>query len=575
MSAPDVSAEKHFISVAVEQDLASGRFDKVLTRFAPEPNAYLHLGHAISMSMTYGAAEEAGGRYNLRFDDTNPDTEREEYVASIREDARWLGYDWGDREFFASDYFEQLYEWAVLLIGRGKAYVCDLSEEEVAAGRGTDAYDEDGNRLTPPGTDSPYRNRPVEENLDLFKRMRAGEFVPGSRTLRAKIDMAHHNLIMRDPVMYRIVNTPHHRAGTRWCIYPTYDWAHGQSDSIEGITHSICGMEFRHHRPLYDWYLEALGIHHPRQIEYPRINVTHTMMGKRFLLRLVESGAVKGWDDPRLPTIQGMRRRGYPAEAIKDFCRRLPLAEGRRSSTVEFEFLEHCIREHLNRTAPRAMAVLRPVRLVLTSYPAGSFEELPAINNPEDPTAGSRSIPFGRELFIERDDFMENPVPGFHRLAPGREVRLRYAWFVRCQSVVKDVDGNVIEIHATHDPATRGGDASDGRSVKSTLHWVSAAHAVKAEVRLYDHLFPAADPSRSGEKWIDTVNRDSLEVLSDCLVEPGLATREPGYRCQFERQGYFAVDPDSKPGRPVFNRIVSLKDAWKRMQARTVPAAKE
>jgi glutaminyl-tRNA synthetase len=564
------SGQKDFLRRAIEEDLAAGRFDHVHTRFAPEPNAYLHLGHAFSMSITYDVAVEYGGKYNLRFDDTNPTTEKTEYVQSIKEDIRWLGYDFEEREFYASDYFDQLYEWARLLIQKGRAYVCDLSEEQVKEYRGTNVFDEKGNRITPPGKDSPYRNRAVEENLELFEGMRAGKFPAGSRTLRAKIDMSDDNLLMRDPIMYRILYSEHHRTGTKWCIYPTYDWAHGQSDSIEGITHSICAIEFRHHRPLYDWFLEQLDVFHPRQIEYPRMNVTHTVMSKRYLARLMEEGHVRGWDDPRLPTLRGMRRRGYPPEAIHDFCRRIPISDDTPVSTVEFHFLEHCVREQLNRTAPRALAVLEPLKLVITNYPDDHEEELTAVNNPEDESAGTRPLPFCRELYIEREDFKEEPPPKYYRLAPGREVRLRYAYFVRCQQVVKDAKGNVVELRCSYDPATRGGDSPDGRKVKATLHWVSARHAVEAEVRLYEHLFSKEDPMavEEGGSWLSNVNPDSLRVLRGCLLEPTLAGKPPGYRCQFERHGYFCVDPDSTPDRPVFNRIVSLKDTWKRLQAR-------
>jgi glutaminyl-tRNA synthetase len=570
MSGNASSVTRDFIRQAVRDDLASGRFSRVLTRYAPEPNAYIHLGHAISMSVTYGAAEEYGGLYNLRFDDTNPATEKSEYVRAIKEDIRWLGWDWGEREFFASDYFEQLFEWAMVLIRAGKAYVCDLSEEEMKAYRGTNAFDADGTRRTPPGTDSPFRGRGVEENLGLFERMRRGEFPDGSRTLRARIDMAHDNLIMRDPVMYRILHAEHHRTGKTWCIYPTYDWAHGQSDSMEGITHSICGMEFRHHRPLYDWFIDQLGIHHPRQVEYPRINVGYTVLGKRHLIRLVENGVAAGWDDPRLPTLRGMKRRGYPPEAIREFCARIPLAEGRMQSTMDLAFLEHCVREYLNRTAPRAMAVLDPVRLILDDYPTGGGELLEAVNNPEEPAAGRRLVPFSRELFIEREDFQEEPQAGFHRLAPGREVRLRYAYLVRCSGVEKDAQGRITAVHAVHDPATRGGDAPDGRKVKSTLHWVSAAHAVPAEVRLYERLFTRERPLEleEGVDLLDVVNPDSLKVLTGCRVEPMLASQEPGARFQFERQGYFCLDTESRPGRLVFNRTITLKDGWKRIQGR-------
>jgi len=554
------SAPSHFIREIIQEDLRTNRFGgRVHTRFPPEPNGYLHIGHAKSICLNFGLAQEFGGLCNLRFDDTNPTKEEIEYVESIMEDVRWLGFNWEDRLFFASDYFEQLYEWAVQLIKAGKAYVCDLSPEEVRAYRGT---------LTEPGRESPYRNRSVAENLDLFERMRAGEFPDGSRTLRAKIDMASPNLNLRDPVMYRILHASHHRTGDRWCIYPTYDWAHGQCDSIEGITHSICTLEFEDHRPLYDWFLENLGIHHPRQIEFARLNLSYTVLSKRKLLQLVREGYVRGWDDPRMPTIAGIRRRGYPPEAIRDFCDRIGVAKN--DSVVDIALLEFCVREHLNRHAPRVMAVLRPLKVIIDNYPEGQTEMVEAINNPEDPSAGTRLVPFSRVLYIERDDFMEDPPKQFYRLAPGREVRLRYAYFIKCVDVVKDPQtGEVVELHCTYDPATRGGNAPDGRKVKSTLHWVSAAHALPAEVRLYDRLFTVENPNeeRDGQDWKSFINPNSLEVLTGCLVEPSLAQAAPGARYQFERLGYFCVDlVDSQPGRLVFNRTVALRDEWARLQ---------
>ena len=548
-----------FIREAVSEDLKSGRFDHVHTRFPPEPNAYLHIGHAKAVWITYGVALDFGGKFNLRFDDTNPTKEEQEYVDSIIEDVRWLGADWEDRLFFASDYFERMYGWAEDLIRKGKAYVCDLSADEVTAHRGT---------LTQPGRDSPYRNRSVEENLDLFSRMRAGEFPDGARTLRAKIDMASPNLNLRDPVMYRILHAEHHRTGAKWCIYPMYDWAHGLEDSIEGITHSLCSLEYENHRPLYDWFLDALGIYHPRQIEFARLNMTHTVLSKRRLLELVKAGCVAGFDDPRMPTLAGLRRRGYTPEAIRDFCRRIGIAKF--DSTVDAALLEHCLREDLNRRAPRVMGVLRPLRVVIENYPEGKTEELEAINNPEDPAAGTRRVPFSRVLYIEREDFMEVPPKKFFRLAPGREVRLRYAYFVRCTGLTKDpATGEPVEVRCTYDPATRGGDAPDGRKVDATLHWVSAAHALPAEVRLYDHLFTKPDPDDvpAGADWKTNLNPKSLEVLKGCRVEPSLAAAKPGDRVQFERMGYFCADSkDSRPGALVFNRTATLRDTWAKIQ---------
>ncbi|MFN3684272.1 MAG: glutamine--tRNA ligase/YqeY domain fusion protein [Fimbriimonadaceae bacterium] len=541
-----------FIRQAIREDLASGRFDRVHTRFPPEPNAYLHIGHAKAVWIDYGIALEFGGKFNLRFDDTNPETEDQEFVDAIIEDVRWLGADWEDRLFFASDYFEQMYEWACDLIRKGKAYVCDLSPEELSRTRGT---------ITEPGTESPYRNRSVEENLDLFARMRAGEFPEGSRTLRAKIDMASPNLLLRDPVMYRIIHKPHHRQGNKWCIYPMYDWAHGLEDSIEGITHSLCSLEYEIHRPLYDWFLDQLGIYHPRQIEFARLNMTYTVMSKRRFIELVNGGHVSGYDDPRLPTLAGLRRRGYTPEAIKEFCRRIGVSK--TDSVVEFHQLEDCIREDLNRRAPRRMAVLDPIKVTLVNYPEGRTETVQAVNNPEDPSAGVREVPFGRTLYLEREDFLEEPPPKFYRLAPGREVRLRYAYFIRCEEVVKDADGNVVELLCTYDPATKGGDAPDGRKVKATLHWVSAEHAVPIEARLYDHLFRTPDPDDvpEGGSWLDNLNPNSLRAVRG-FAEPSVAEASPGDRFQFERVGYFCADRDSTPGLPVFNRTVTLKDAW-------------
>ena len=549
---------KDFIRTAVEEDLASGRFDRVHTRFPPEPNGYLHIGHAKAICIDFGVAQDYGGLCNLRFDDTNPAKEEQEYVDQIMEDILWLGYDWGDRLYHASDYFEQLYQWAEELIRKGKAYVCDLSADEVREYRGT---------LTEPGTDSPYRNRSVEENLDLFRRMRAGEFPDGARTLRAKIDMASPNMNLRDPVMYRILHEEHQRTGDAWCIYPMYDYAHGQSDSIEGITHSLCSLEYEDHRPLYDWFLEALEIYAPRQIEFARLNVSYTVLSKRRLLRLVNEGHVSGWDDPRMPTLAALRRRGYTPEAIGDFCDRIGVAKA--NSIVDVALLEHCLRQDLNRRAPRRFGVLRPLKVVLVNYPEDQVEEMTCVNNPEDPSAGTRLVPFSRVLYIEQEDYRQDAPKKWFRLAPGREVRLRYAYFVTCVDAIKDENGQVVELHCTYDPATRGGDAPDGRKVKGTLHWVSAAHSVEAEVRLYDRLFSVANPLdvAEGEDWIDHLNPDSLEVLTGCRVEPGLATAAPGSVVQFERQGYFCVDSkDSTPNALVFNRAVSLRDTWAKIE---------
>ncbi len=552
MSKAEPAPTSHFIREIIQEDLRTGRFGgKVVTRFPPEPNGYLHIGHAKSICLNFGLAEEFGGVCNLRMDDTNPLTERTEYVEAILRDVRWLGFDWGDRLYFASDYFEQLYEWAVQLIKAGKAYVDSLSAEEIREYRG------DFNR---PGRESPYRNRSVEENLDLFQRMRAGEFPDGSHVLRAKIDMTSGNMNLRDPIMYRILHAEHYRTGNTWCIYPTYDWAHGQSDSIEGVTHSICTLEFEDHRPLYDWFLDQLGVHHPRQIEFPRLNLSHTVLSKRKLLVLVEEGYVRGWDDPRMPTIAGLRRRGYTPEAIRDFCERIGVAK--TDSLVDISLLEHCLREDLNKRAPRRMAVLRPLRLVIENYPEGQVEYMEADNNPEDPSAGTRLVPFSRVLYVERDDFTENPPKGWFRLAPGREVRLKHAYYVTCVDVVKDEKGEVVELRCTYDPESRGGATPDGRIVRGTLHWVSAAHALDAEVRLYDHLFTVPDLDAVEGDWRQYLNPKSLEVLTGCKVEPSLAGAAPESRYQFLRLGYFCVDPDTTPNLLVFNRTVPLKDTW-------------
>ena len=557
-----------FIREMIAADVAAGKNDgRVHTRFPPEPNGYIHIGHAKAFLLSYGVAQEHGGRFNLRFDDTNPTKEEQEFVDGIIEDMRWLGVDWEDRLFFASDYFEQLYEWAEVLIRAGKAYVCDLSADEISAYRGT-AVERGGQIVTPPGTDSPHRNRPVAESLDLFRRMRAGEFPDGSRTLRAKIDMAHPNLNMRDPVMYRILRATHHRSGDAWCIYPTYDWTHGQSDAIEGITHSLCDLSFENHRPLYDWFLDNLPVpYRPRQIEFSRLNITHMVMSKRKLRRLVEEGHVRGWDDPRMPTLRGLRRRGYTPEALRAFVRGVGVTKS--EGMVELAYLEHCLRQDQNARAPRVMAVLDPLRVVITNYPEGEVEWLDAVNNPEDPAAGTRAVPFSRELWIEREDFMEDPPSKFFRLAPGREVRLRYAYYVRCEGVVKDAKGDVVEVRCTYDPATRGGDAPDGRKVKATLHWVSAPHALDAESRLYDVLFKRDRPEAvdEGNDWLSGFNPDSLVAAAGCKLEPSLAAAKPGERFQFERKGYFACDPDSRPGRLVFNRTATLRDTWAKAQA--------
>jgi glutaminyl-tRNA synthetase len=545
-----------FIREAIKEDLRTGKFDHVHTRFPPEPNAYLHIGHAKAIWIDYGVAQEFGGKFNLRFDDTNPAKEEQEFVDAVIEDVRWVGADWEDRLFYGSDYFEQMYEWAIDLVKKGMAYVCDDTPEEVIKMRGTP---------TQPGVNSPCRDRSIEENLDFFQRMKTGEFPDGARTLRAKIDMCSPNLNMRDPIMYRIRHIDHHRQGDKWCIYPMYDWAHGLEDSIEGITHSLCSLEYEIHRPLYDWFLEQLGIYHPRQIEFARLNLTYTVMSKRRFIELVDGGYVNGYDDPRLPTLAGLRRRGYTPEAIREFCRRIGVAK--TDSTVDVAVLEDCVRDDLNKRSDRVMAVLKPLKVVIDNYPEGQIEEIDAVNNPENPEAGTRKVPFGRELYIEQDDFREDPPPKFFRLAPGREVRLRYAYFIKCEYVVKDAKGEIVELHCVYDPATRGGDAPDSRKVKATLHWVSAKRAVKAEVRLYDHLFVKPDPDdvEEGQTWFDNLNPNSLEI-ADCFIEPSVIGAKPGARCQFERLGYFCIDPDSTPDKLVFNRTATLRDTWAKIE---------
>jgi glutaminyl-tRNA synthetase len=544
----------NFIEKIIEEDLRTGRYKKVHTRFPPEPNGYLHIGHAKAIVLNFTIAEKYGGLCNLRMDDTNPLKEEARYVEAAVEDVRWLGFDWGDRLYFASDYFDQLYQYAVELIKKGKAYVDDLSPEEIRRYRGT---------LTEPGIESPYRNRSVEENLELFERMRRGEFNEGEKVLRAKIDMASGNLNMRDPVIYRIIKASHHRTGDKWCIYPTYDFAHPLSDSIEGITHSLCTLEFEDHRPLYDWFIEQLGIHHPRQIEFARLNLSYTVLSKRKLSRLVEEGYVSGWDDPRMPTIAGLRRRGYTPEAIRDFCEKIGISKA--NSVVDIQLLEHCLREDLNKRAPRVMAVLRPVKVIIENYPENYTEELDAENNPEDPSMGTRKLPFTRELYIEEDDFMEEPPPKYYRLAPGREVRLKHAYIIRCEKVIKDTEtGKIKEIYCRYDPDSRSG-STQQRKVKATLHWVSAKHALDAEVRLYDRLFLKPNPEEC-EDFIECINPDSLKILKQCKVEESLANAKEGERYQFLRVGYFCVDPDSKNGHLVFNRTVTLKDTWAKIQ---------
>jgi glutaminyl-tRNA synthetase len=554
--ATTAAAGRDFIRDIIDTDIATGRVREVVTRFPPEPNGYLHIGHAKAIWVNFGVAEEYGGRCHLRFDDTNPTKEEQEYIDAIARDVRWLGFDWGPHLYHASDYFEQLYEWAEHLIRASKAYVDDLSPEEMRVMRGT---------LSEPGRDSPYRDRSIGENLDLFRRMRAGEFPNGARVLRAKIDMTSGNINLRDPVLYRILHAAHPRTGEKWCIYPSYDFAHGQSDAIEGVTHSLCTLEFEDHRPLYEWLLDNLPVpSHPSQYEFARLNINYTVLSKRFLTELVRQGRVSGWDDPRMPTLAAQRRRGVPSAAIRDFARRVGVA--RANSLVDVGMFDHAVREHLNKAALRRMAVLRPLKLVITNYPEGESEELEAVNNPEDPSAGTRRIRFGRELYIERDDFMENPPKQFFRLAPEREVRLRYAYFVTCRDVIKNAAGEVVELACTYDPATRGGNAPDGRKVRATLHWVGAVDSLPAEVRLYNPLFTRPDPGAGGDFFAD-LNPHSLETLSEVRVEPALAKAVMGQAVQFERQGYFCLDPDTEPDRLVFNRTVGLRDSWAKAQA--------
>jgi len=548
---------RHFIEQVIDEDLETGKYDgRVHTRFPPEPNGYLHIGHAKSICLNFGLAEQYNSLCNLRFDDTNPVREDEEYVQSIMEDVRWLGFDWEDRLYYASDYFQQLYVYACQLVESGHAYVDDQSAEEIRATRGS---------LTEPGTESPYRNRSIEENLDLFKRMQSGEFPDGSRVLRAKIDMAANNMNMRDSVMYRILRATHHRTGDDWCIYPTYDWAHGLEDSIERITHSLCTLEFEDHRPLYDWYLDALHVYHPQQIEFAPLNLSYTILSKRMLRELVEGGVVNGWDDPRMPTISGLRRRGFTPASIRDFASRVGIAK--REGVADVGLLEYCVRQDLNRHAERRMAVLNPLKVVITNYPESESEELDAINNPEDESAGKRKVPFSRELFIERDDFREDPPKKFFRLAPGREVRLRYAYFLKCEDVVKDDSGEIIELRCSYDPKTKGGSAPDGRKVRGTIHWVSAQHAVSPEIRLYDRLFLSPEPGSGSDDFKADINPDSLEILTSCKLEPSLINAKASEHYQFERVGYFNVDPlDSREGSPVFNRTVTLRDTWAKIE---------
>jgi glutaminyl-tRNA synthetase len=551
----EISETRDFIRTIVADDLAEKRYDRIVTRFPPEPNGYLHIGHAKSICLNFGIAEDVGGRCNLRFDDTNPAKEEQEYIDAIQDDVSWLGFRWSGEPFYASDYFEQLYSWAQGLIRDDKAYVDDLSADEMREYRGT---------LTEPGRNSPSRERSIEKNLDLFHRMRDGEFPDGARVLRAKIDMASGNINLRDPVLYRIMHTEHPRTGTAWCVYPTYDYAHGQSDAIEGVTHSFCTLEFEDHRPLYDWLLDNLPTpSRPRQYEFSRLNLTYNILSKRSLIQLVEDGHVTGWNDPRMPTISGLRRRGVPPEALRDFVKRIGVTKS--NATVETQLLDHCMRDLLNRTALRRMAVLSPLKVVIENYPEGESEELPAVNNPENESAGSRMIPFSRELWIERDDFMEDPPKKFFRLALGREVRLRYAYFITCTDIVKDTDGEIIELRCTYDPATKGGNAPDGRKVKATMHWVSAPHAVAAEVRQYEHLFTTEAPGANGN-YLDDINPESFTVLQDCQLEPALANAPVGATLQFERLGYYCADPDGTPERPVFNRTVGLRDTWAKVQ---------
>jgi len=562
-NSPAEPRPSNFIRDIIREDLKTNKYNgRVQTRFPPEPNGYLHIGHAKAICLDFGLADEFGGHTNLRFDDTNPEKEDVEYVESIMEDVKWLGFHW-DGLFYASDYFDQLYAWAIQLIKASKAYVDDLSADEIREYRGT---------LTKPGKDSPYRNRPVDENLNLFERMKAGEFPDGSRVLRAKIDMASPNLNMRDPVMYRILHAEHHRTGNKWCIYPMYDFAHGQSDSLEKITYSMCSLEFADHQPLYNWFIQQLGIFPSQQIEFDRLSLTYTMMSKRKLRQLVEQGRVSGWNDPRMPTLSGMRRRGYTPEAIRNFVTAAGVS--RTNGIVELAMLEHFVREDLNKHALRVMAVLRPLKVIIDNYPENQVEEMDAVNNPEDPAAGTRKVPFSKVLYIEQDDFREDPPKGYFRLSLGREVRLRYGYFITCTRVVKNDKGEVVEVHCTYDPATRGGNAPDGRKVKSTIHWVSAAHAINSEVRLYETLFNKPDPDNVGEGQDFTVNlnSNSLETVSGCKLEPSLANAAPGSRFQFERLGYFCVDPDSKPGKPVFNRTVALKDTWAKVEKKGQPA---
>ncbi len=561
MTSQPPAESSNFIREAIEEDLRAGRFDRVQTRFPPEPNGYLHIGHAKAICIDFGMAEAFGGVCSLRYDDTNPVKEDVEYVDAIKEDIRWLGFDWGGREYYASDYFDQLYELAVKLIEKGLAYVDELSAEQIREYRGT---------LTEPGRESPWRNRPIEENLALFERMRKGEFTEGACTLRAKIDMASGNINLRDPVMYRIIHAPHHRTGSKWCIYPMYDFAHGQSDSIEGVTHSLCDINYEDHRPLYNWFLEKLELRPVRQIEFARLNVSYTILSKRFLRQLVDNGIVSGWDDPRMPTLRGMRRRGYPAAAIRSFIDAVGVAK--RENLVDIALLEHHVREELNKTALRVMGVLEPLRVVITNYPEGQVEELEALNNPEDESAGTRRLPFSREIYIEKDDFREIPPPKYHRLAPGQEVRLRYGYIIKCQDFVKDpASGEVVEVRCTYDPETRGGYAPDGRKVKGTIHWVSAAHALDAEVRIYDRLFTEENPNKvdEGKSFMDYVNLDSLQRLTGCKVERSLAGAAPGSRYQFERKGYFCVDPDTTADRLVFNMTVNLRDTWAKIEQKS------
>jgi glutaminyl-tRNA synthetase len=547
---------RDFIREIIDEDLRTNKYDgRVHTRFPPEPNGYLHIGHAKSICLNFGIAEEYNGLCNLRFDDTNPSKEEQEYVKSIIKDVKWLGFNWGDRLLFASDYFDKMYEYAVQLVKQGQAYVDDSPSDEISKNRGT---------LTQPGKKSPYRNRSIEENLDLLEKMKAGGFADGEKVLRAKIDMAHPNLNMRDPVMYRILHQSHHRSGDKWCVYPMYDWAHGLEDSIEGITHSICTLEFENHRPLYDWFLDQLGVYHPQQIEFARLNLTYTIMSKRMLLELVQNGLVKGWDDPRMPTISGMRRRGYSPSSIRDFCSRIGVAKV--NSTISMEFLEHCVRNDLNKTAPRYMGVLNPLKVVIDNYPNDKVEQVEAIINPENPDAGTRMVPFSKTLFIEQDDFMENPPKKFYRLAPGREVRLRYAYFITCQEAIKEGE-KVVELRCTYDPATKGGYAPDGRRVKSTIHWVSAPHAIDAEIRLYEKLFTVENPTGQKEvDYKDFINPDSLKILNSCKVEPSIKNLKSFDRFQFERLGYFCIDPDTKKDSLIINKTVGLRDTWAKIQ---------